>query len=257
MRLPDLFNITKGTRVVISITLGICGTAILVAIFYYRNLNRAEDPRMIPVREWIQESEEFTANCQATESFIVLDSAIRYLRSLPGYENSYEVGVLYNDVSSAWLLSALYDSTLAETEKRKMLVTAKTFADSSITLYRSWIEKWKSLDPAQIREKISPFFDPNDLSFHHRNSDKILAKRIKDIQSAQLETPRRLSVTLTNLGTIYRHQIKPDSALLCFAEALELWKDNETAQNNLQVLNGGAPVKPSLIRKLFPPDKKK
>jgi len=43
--------------VVISITLGVCGTAVLIAALYYRSLNRAADPRTLPVREMIQTEE--------------------------------------------------------------------------------------------------------------------------------------------------------------------------------------------------------
>ncbi|MFA5815255.1 MAG: tetratricopeptide repeat protein [Bacteroidales bacterium] len=257
MKLPDLFKITKGTRVVISITLGICGTAILVAVLYYRGLNRSEDPRLVPVRELIQKSEELTGNRKAPEAFLLLDSALHLLKSVPGYENSYETGVIFNNACSAWLLSALYDSTLVSGEKEKMLVTAHTFADSSLRIYRAWISEWDSLPGDQIRIKIAPFFKPDDPAFAGRNPHRILDKRVKDIQSAQIETPRRLSVNLTNLGTIHRHMNRPDSALVCYAEALHLWKENKTAESNLNVLKGGKPLKPSILKSLFPPDKKK
>jgi len=78
---------------------------------------------------------------------------------------------------------------------------------------------------------------------------------IINIVAAQIETPRRLSVSLSNKGTIYHHMMKPDSSLTCYQLALSLWKDNRTAKSNLNVLMGGEPIKPSLIELLFPPDK--
>ncbi len=257
MKLTDLFIITKSTRVVISITLGICGTAILVAALYYRNLNRSDDPRLVPVRELILKSEALANGRKAPEAYLLLDSALQLLKAVPGYERSYEAGFIYNNACSAWLLSALYDSTLAVSEKNQMLLTARTFADSSLRIYRDWLLEWDSLSDDQIRGKITPLFNPEDSAFEGRNFDNILKKRIKDIRSAQIETPRRLSVGLTNLGTIQRHLNQPDSALISFAEALNLWSDNRTAKSNLNVLNGGDPIKPSLIKSLFPPDKKK
>ena len=257
MKISELFHITKGTRVVISITLGVCGTAILIAVFYYRGVNRAADPRVIPVRELLLKSEELTGARKAPEAFLVLDSALRMLRSVPGYENSYETGVIFNNVCSAWLLSALYDTTLASPEKEKMLILAHSFADSSTRIYRSWIREWDSLSTDEVRTRIAPFFKPDDPAFAGRNPGRILDKRIRDIREAQIETPRRLSVSLTNLGTIHRHLNRPDSALLCYAEALHIWKENRTAQSNLNVLKGGKPLKPSIIQNLFPPDKKK
>ncbi len=257
MKISDLFRMTKGTRVVISITLGVCGTAILIAVFYYRSLNRAADPRLLPVRELILKSEKLTGTRKAPEAFLVLDSALRILRSMPGYENSYETGVIFNNSCSAWLLTALYDTTLASSEKEKMLLLAHSFADSSTRIYRAWISEWDSLPADQIRTRIAPFFTSDDPAFAGRSPGSILDKRIKDIREAQIETPRRLSVSLTNLGTIHRHLNQPDSALICFAEALHIWNENRTAQSNLNVLKGGKPVKPSLIQSLFPPDKKK
>jgi len=255
MARPNLFHITKGTRVVFGITLGICGTAILVAALYYRGINRSEDPRVLPVRELIQQGEELSAARKAADAFLVFDSALRLLHGIPGYGQSYETGVVFNNASSAWLLSALYDSTLANQEKAQMLQTARFLADSSIRIYQSWIRAWDTMSEDQIREKTVPFFKHDDPAFSDRNLRRIVEKRIRDIQSAQKETPRRLSVSLTNLGTIHRHLNQPDSALICFTRALELWPENATAKSNLNVLKGGAPVKPSIIRRLFPPDK--
>ena len=256
MKFSDLFIVSKGTRVVISITLGICGTGILIAVFYYRGLNRSEDPRLVPVRELIRKSETLSANRKAPEAYMVLDSAIRLIQTVPGYKKSYETGVMYNNACSSWLLAASYDSTLVPAEKEKMLRTARVFADSSMMVYRAWIADWDSLNPDQIHSRITPFFRPDDPAFSGRNPVRILKKRVRDIQSAQLETPRRLSVSLTNLGTIHRHLNQPDSALACYAEALRLWDKNATAKNNMNVLMGGKPIKPSLIKSLFPPDKK-
>jgi tetratricopeptide (TPR) repeat protein len=256
MPIPNLFKISKGTRVVFGITLGICGTAILVAALYYRGINRSEDPRILPVRELVQKGEELSAARKAPEAFLVFDSALQLLRSIPGYGQSYETGVILNNACSAWLLSGLYDSTLTDREKTQMLHTARLLADSSIRIYQAWIETWSGLSEDQIRIKTVPFFNPDDTAFTGKDPHRIAKKRIRDLQSAQKETPRRLSVSLTNLGTIHRHLNQPDSALVCLTRALELWPENATAKSNLNVLKGGAPVKPSIIRSLFPPDKK-
>jgi hypothetical protein len=256
MKFSGLFNITRGTRVVLGITLGVCGTAVLIAFLYYRDLNRAEDPRMIPVRELIREAGEFSAKHNPSNSAILLDSALRLSRSVPGYEDSWEPGVIFNNMCSAWLISALYDSTLAGSEKEQMLRLAGSLADSSLRIYRRWIARWDSIPDDRILAAIAPFFDPGDPAFNGLNPSNIQKKRIRDIRSARIETPRRLSVSLTNLGTIQRHLNRPDSALACFTEALRIWDKNQTAKSNLSVLQGGKPVKRDLIQSLFPPDKR-
>ncbi|HBB93530.1 MAG TPA: hypothetical protein DC042_17855 [Bacteroidales bacterium] len=257
MKIPDLFIMTKGTRVVISITLGICGTGILVAALYYRSVNRAEDPRVLPVREMISRSEQLSVERRTTEAHLTLDSALRILRGIPGYQDSYETGVIFNNTSSAWLMAALYDSTLTQPEKDKMLQLARNFADSSLIIYRSWIAEWGALTETRIRQKTSPFFKKENPDFAGLKAGRILDRRIRNIQEAQKETPRRLSVSLTNKGTIYRHLSQSDSAFICFTEALGIWPENATAKSNLNVLQGGEPVKPSILKTLFPPDKKK
>jgi len=255
MRLPNLFSISKGTRVVFIITLVICLTAILIAAAYYRGINRASDPRILPARELVSQAEELTTGLQGTESVRLLDSALTLIRSVPGYANSWETGVIFNNMSSAWLMMALYDSTLLEPEKEEFLEAAGRYADSSLYIYRQWMNDWGTMPKEEITDRISPWFHQDDPSFAGLNPDHILRKRVKDIQSAQIETPRRISVSLTNLGTVHRHLNRPDSALLCFEEALELWGENRAAKSNLQVLQGGEPLKPSLLKSLFPPQK--
>ncbi len=76
----------------------------------------------------------------------------------------------------------------------------------------------------------------NDPAFSGYNFKRVFSRRIKNMVAAQIETPRRLSVSLSNKGTIYRHMLKPDSALLYYQQALSLWKDNRTAKSNLSVL---------------------
>jgi hypothetical protein len=97
----------------------------------------------------------------------------------------------------------------------------------------------------------------DDPAFTGLNFDRIISGRIRNIKLAQVETPRRLSVSLTNKGAVYRYILIPDSAVAYYKEALELWPGNITAKSNLSVLMGGQPVEPTFIEKLFPPDRKK
>jgi hypothetical protein len=123
-------------------------------------------------------------------------------------------------------------------------------------VYRRWIDQWGALSPEEIADKTASFMRVDDPAFRGKDFEKIRARRIKNINDARIETPRRLSVSLSNKGTIYRHLLKPDSSLICFREALSLWNDNRIASSNLNVLMGGDPVKPTVIESLFPPDKK-
>ncbi len=255
MRLKELLIISRGTKVIIGITFSVSLVAIIFAFFYYRSINRAEDPRVRKAREALFSYDKASGGINSYKAFHFLDSASLLYRSLPDYAGSFEIGLIHNNKCSALLLMALYDSTASEAEKSRLLDLSMRYCDSSIVNYKYWIDEWEGLSREDINAKVVPFMRENDPVFDGLNFNKVLSGRIKYIVTAQIETPRRLSVSLTNKGTIYRHKLMPDSALLCYQEALTIWKDNRTAKSNMSVLLGGEPVNPSLIESLFPPDK--
>lgn len=257
MRLKEIFIISRGTKVILAITFSVTFAALLFAFFHYRSINNTEDPRIIKAREYLAEYDRITDGLPDFNAFNLLDSANAVFLSYPDYRSSFEPGVIYNNKCSALLLMALYDSTLFPSEKEQLLSVSMKYCDSSIASYSNWIREWGSLSMEDISLKITPLVDRDDPAFRNTNFNRILTRRIENILSAQIETPRRLSVSLSNKGTIYRHLLKPDSSLLCYNESLALWKDNHTAKSNLSVLMGGEPVKQTIIQSLFPPDKNK
>jgi tetratricopeptide (TPR) repeat protein len=257
MRLREIFIPTKGTRTILVITFSVSILAVVFAFFYYRRINNSEDPRIRKAREFLVKYDKASGNINSIEQFPFLDSADVIFKSYPDYETSFEVGVIYNNKCSALLLSALYDSTINATEKSTLLALSMDYCDSSIFIYENWIAEWGKLSPENIADRISIFMNEKDPEFKDSNFRMIFSGRVKNIVKAQIETPRRLSVSLSNKGTIYRHMMKLDSALNCYQLAISLWKDNRTAKSNMTVLMGGKPVKPSIIESLFPPDKNK
>ncbi len=257
MQLRDIFRISKGTKVILAITFSVSVLAIVFAFFYYRSINNSEDPRIRIAREFLSEYDNLAGGVDSFNSFSLLDSAYRIFQSLPDYKTSFETGLIYNNKCSALLIMAIYDSSVTETEKIELLSLSMKYCDSSIANYTVWISDWDGLSPAAVEGKIRQFMAKNDPLFGNSDFGKVLQRRIRNICSAQIETPRRLSVSLTNKGTIYRHMMNPDSALLCYQKALSLWEENITAKSNLSVLLGGEPVRATLIQSLFPPDKNK
>jgi tetratricopeptide (TPR) repeat protein len=152
---------------------------------------------------------------------------------------------------------AIYDSTISEVEKNILLSLSMKYCDSSIINYERWIAGWDSLSDDEIADRLGQNMKEKDPAFIGINFTKVFSRRIKNIKKAQIETPRRLSVSFTNKGTIYRHMMKSDSSLVYYQKALSLWKDNRTAKSNLSVLLGQGPIKPTIIESLFPPDKNK
>lgn len=257
MAVRDIFIINRGTKVVLLITLVVSVIAVLTALFYYGSINRSEDPRIDTARDILVRYDALPYGYDLTGKLNLLDSAGSVFRALPDYANSFETGVILNNKSSAFLVSALYDSTVNSSEKGVLLGLAMTYADSSITIYRKWIEEWGKLGRKEVERRIRMEMLPADSAFKGRNYEKLITRRVKNQLTAQVETPRRLSVSLSNKGIIYRHMQKFDSAAGCFSEALALWKNNKVAKSNFNVLMGGEPVKPGIIESLFPPDRKK
>jgi len=257
MQSGGIFSISKGTKVVFLITFSVSVLAILFAVFYYRDLNNLEDPRTRKARELLSIYDEESVRISDFSSFFLLDSAQYIFRSFPDYESSFEIGVIYNNKCSSLLMSAIYDTAVSNIEKNILLEMAMKYCDSSITVYKTWISKWGDLSRNEVSDRARLHMLASDKSFEGRSFRRIFEKRVKDLISAQVETPRRLSVSLSNKGTIFRHQLEVDSALSCDQKSLSIWKDNRTAKSNLSVLMGGDPVKPTIIESLFPPDKNK
>ena len=257
MKLRDIFRFSKGTKVVLAITFSVSLLAIAFAFFYYRSINKSEDPRIIKAREFLAEYDKVSGGINSFNSFHLLDSAYRIFRSLPDYKTSFETGVINNNKCSALLIMAIYDSSITGNEKNQLLSLSMKYCDSSIATYTAWISDWEGLTPSEVEGRLKEVMTKDDPLFESYDFNKILNRRIRNISSAQIETPRRLSVSLTNKGTIYRHMMNPDSALICYQDALDLWEENITAKSNLSVLLGGEPVRATFIQSLFPPDKNK
>jgi len=257
MKLREILIPSKGTKVILVITTSVLILTLVFAFFYYRRINNSADPRIRKAHELLIKYDKTSGNINRIDLFPLLDSANSIFKSYPDYETSFEAGVILNNKCSALLLQALYDSTINDSEKWNLLELSMNYCDSSIIVYQNWIAEWGELSSEKIADKIRFYMNEKDPEFKDADFRLIFSGRVKNIATAQIETPRRLSVSLSNKGTIYRHMMKPDSALYYYQSALSLWKDNRTAKSNMSVLMGGKPIKPTIIESLFPPDKNK
>jgi hypothetical protein len=257
MQIKEIFKITRGTKVIILITFSVSLLAIGFAFFYYRNINSSHDPRIAEARRLLTLFDKEAPRLNSSDAFSILDSADAIFSSLPDYSRSFERGLIYNNKCTYLLLAAMYDVSVPEAEKKILLGLAAEYCDTGMMIYKRWLSEWGILSEEQILEKIKPGMQEDDPAFEGHNYEKILKRRIRYIAEAQVETPRRLSVSLTNKGTIFRHQLLPDSAAAYLQQALQLWPENRIASSNISVLYGGEPVEPSMIQTLFPPDKNK
>lgn len=257
MSLKDLTVISRGTKTILAITVSVALLAVIFAFFYYRAVNRSEDPRVRKARIYMAEYDRLSGSIRSSDLFYLLDSAAVIYENLPDYESSFEMGVIYNNKCSGLLLLALYDSTKSTDEKQTLLELSVSYCDSSISVYNRWTDEWEGLTEEEVALRLLTGMNEDDTAYAGFNFRHIYRKRVRDILLARIEMPRRLSVSYSNKATAYRHLMMQDSALVLYERALELWKENRAAESNLSVLLGGEPVKPGLIESLFPPDREK
>lgn len=242
-------------RLILILT-GIAVVGVLAAWLYYRQQNAAEDPRVSKAREFLLQFDRLMREGKYTAGFPLLDSAESIYGAIPCYSESYEMGVIENNRASAWLGMALYTAT-DSVQKTEWLFQAGLSVRKAIHRYQQWYDRFNLRSKEEINKELSPCFTAREVTFTGLNHQKILSKRIEDIELAKVENPRRLSVAWSNLGIIQRHQLLQDSAIDSYMTALKLWKRNPVAKNNLNTLLGRPQEDESIINQLFPPDRRK
>ena len=255
------FNNLSGTVKVLIGCLFITIIIFIGSLVYYGNINSAEDPRTLPAKTLLLQYEKKLDEEQTSKAHEVLNGMLNIYLALPAYENSYEVGVVYNNIASVYLVQLetelLTNKKLTKEALVMNLDLASQFAQKSINNYEQWLKEMETLSEGQIREIIKPFFDANDPAFKDVDFDSVFEKRVEEIKIAQIETKRRLSVSLTNMGVVNRYQGNLEQAKRNYEKAIKLWDRNYTAQDNLNILMNQPVQKRSMIDRLFPPEKNK
>lgn len=255
------FNLRSAT---LKVLVGTLIAVILIfagSFIYYGNLNSAEDPRVLEAKHLQLKYEKELESDQYGEAMILLNRMRAIYESVPGYENSPEIGVILNNQASVYLvkletdLLTLEDSEIDREGMLKTLAIARELTEDAIRLYEQWLKEMGTLSVAEIRERTTPFFKSDDKAFKGLDFSKIFEKRVEDIVAAQLETDRRLSVSYTNLGVINRYSGKLEEAKANYENAIRLWERNYAAVDNLNTLMELPRGKRSMIDRIFPPER--
>ncbi|MCK7511614.1 MAG: hypothetical protein MZV70_51255 [Desulfobacterales bacterium] len=90
MSFKDLIVISRGTKKILAITLSVATLAVIFAFFYYREVNRSEDPAFREARRYMAEYDRVAGGTGSYAFFHLLDSAGTIYRRVPGYETSWE-----------------------------------------------------------------------------------------------------------------------------------------------------------------------
>lgn len=252
----SIFKITRQTKTLILSLVIIAAATFTAAYVYYSYKNSSEDPRIISTKKMLQEFDGLMAEKDFENCLHLLDSIMAVFQRVPGYDESFEPGIVFNNRASVYLSMALYEVS-DSLERQALLNLARINLDTGIAIYHNWLGKYEKLGRQDLMNVAIPHFPPDEPAFKGRNYKAILDKRVDDLALAQKETIRRLSVSYTNRGIVQRHQYQQDEAVKSYIEAIKLWKDNYTARNNLNVLMGKPPKDRSIIDQLFPPEKNK
>jgi len=249
----------SGTKKVLAVVLTITASIFIGSYFYYDQINKAEDPRILPAKELFQIYDKELESHEYVQSLSLLDQMLAIYRSTPGYENSYEIGVLLNNTATVYLVELeteiLTAGSVSKPAMQKSLLAAEEYTRQAIAVYEAWMADMGSLSEEQVRQRIAPYFRADDPGLAGLDAQRVMDKRVEMILDAQVETPRRLSVSLTNLGMINRYLGDLDEAKKNYEAAIELWDRNYTAQDNLAILMNQPVQKRSMISRLFPPEK--
>ena len=237
---------------------------ILIAKVYYTKINKSVDPRIKPARELYGQYNSLAQDNNFRAIFSLLDSVESVYGRIPHYNDSFEMGVLWNNRAAAWLTIAMYRDSIQGSGSNdysnlgidSLLELARVSAGKSIEIYRDWLSWYEGKNSDEISRMIRDEFLIG-LDGTKEELSGYLKARVKEIEDAQWETNRRLSVAYTNLGIIFRLEDKLEEAAKMYATALELWEDNLSAENNLNRLLGRPTKKRSIIQKLFPKPREK
>jgi len=244
----------KKTRILIAIMVTTVVVGFLFAWFYYSDINHSEDPRVLEAKTIYKQYDVLADEKKYDDILEILDTMSNIYTQFNDYKQSYEMGVIYNNKAALFLTIALFE-TQEEQEKERLLNLAKIDVNKAIDIYENWQTDFENLTELQIENLVKPIYFTHHPLFEKDKKEQYIQKRTKDIVIAQKETPRRLSVSYTNYGIILRHQNQTEEALKMYNKALLLWKNNLTAQNNINIILGKPIEERSILEKLFP-DKK-
>ena len=254
----------KPARGLILVMISIVLIGVVISNIYYRRINQSVDPRIIPAMELYSGYDELAVQNHFNPVFKLLDSVESIYHTIPHYKDSYEAGVLYNNRTAAFLTMAIHIDSLVVAagsaewklmSKEQLLNLAEEAVKTSIRIYEHWLENFSRLPEEEISRYIENKFLSGLSGYTDKEQLKFLERRVKEIEDAQLETPRRLSVSYTNLGIIHRHREDYENAMISYQKAIELWEENLAAENNLNLLLGKPLKKRTFIQKMFPKER--
>ena len=249
----------KIPRALIYVMMALVVITILLAYSHYQGKNLSVDPRIVPARK-LYEGYNALASSNDYEGVIsLLDTIAEIYSQYPHYRGSFETGVLENNRAAVYLTLGLsYDSLSSPYHylgQDSLMALGESAARKSIDIYEHWLSAYTDDRTGEIQEQVLATFGIGLNTYVPGEMEAYIENRVKEIEDAIEEMPRRLSVSYTNLGLAYRYREDYQGAASCYQQAIDLWEDNLTAENNLNILLGEPMRKRNFIQKMFPKPK--
>lgn len=249
-----LSNLKRSAIILFFIMLGIFLAGIWYANYYYEGVNTSEDPRVRRAKELYQNYNVLAEEKKYDEILNLLDSIEWIYSQFDDYKDSYEVAVLYNNRAAIFLNLAIFEQ-VSSLESDSLILSADSFLNRGIGIYETWNTKYTSFTEEEFLDMLNPIYYEGLPLEESSQIEKYIRKRTDEMMQAQKEMNRRLSVAYTNLGIVYRHQDQIEKAVACYQMAIDLWEDNITAENNINILLGRPLKQRSFLDRLFPSEK--
>jgi len=249
----------KIPRALILVMMALVVITIVLARSHYRGENQAVDPRIVPARKLYEGYNALASANDYGGVISLLDTISRIYSQYPHYRESFETGVLENNRAAVYLTLGLsYDSLSSPYHhlgQDSLMALGESAARKSIEIYEQWLSIYAENGPEEIGEQVRASFGSGKITANTEKLGAYVENRVREIEDAIEETPRRLSVSYTNLGLAYRFREDYHGAASCYQQAIDLWEDNLTAENNLNILLGKPMKKRNFIQKMFPKPK--
>jgi len=247
----------RTTRSLILTMCALVCVAVAIAYLYYKNINESVDPRIVEARTLYEKYNLYAQNSAFDSIFSLMDEIEAMYTAHDHYQDSYEIGVLYNNRAASYITIALFSEGVSENPGKQdsLINMAELACNRSIEIYQNWLVKFGGKSRVEVETLIANDFFQGLLAYDQEEVDRFFESRIDEVVEAQAETKRRLSVSYTNQGIIYRYKLQYEAAAESYKMAIELWDRNLTAENNLNILLDRPIRKRNFIQKMFPPKK--
>ena len=112
-------------RTFIFVMIALVLIGVVITFTYYQGINKSVDPRIRDARNLYEKYNGFVQSERYDSVFWLMDTIQSIYNSFTHYDQSYEIGVLYNNRAAAWLSSNATTVPTAKVAPRSPITTPR------------------------------------------------------------------------------------------------------------------------------------